>query len=157
MIIDELDIATASQETIRDKIAECDCIFVEGGNTFFLLQEMKRSGADNIISEHVLSGKIYIGASAGSMLVSKNIEYAKHLDNPAAAPGLNGDFSALGLVDFCVVPHFTNPPFKKAGEAIVKAYSDKLNLRPISNDQAIVVDGDRAETLTVERKTKGAK
>jgi dipeptidase E len=152
MLIDELDIATAPQETVLNKISECDYIFVEGGNTFFLLQEMKRSGADKIISDQILSGKIYIGASAGSIIVSKNIEYVKHLDNPDAAPDLSGDFSALGLVDFCIVPHFANPPFKKAGEAIVKAYSDKLNLRPIGNNQAVVVNGDRAETLTAVRK-----
>jgi dipeptidase E len=38
---------------------------------------------------------LYIGASAGSMIVSKNIEYVKYMDNPDVAKNLNGDFSGL--------------------------------------------------------------
>lgn len=30
-----------------------DCIFVEGGKTFFLLQELKRPGEDKMILEHI--------------------------------------------------------------------------------------------------------
>jgi dipeptidase E len=89
---------------------------VEGGNTFFLLQELKRSGADKLIVEHINRGKIYIGASAGSMIVSKDIEYAKYMDDPAVAEDLNNDFSALSIVDFYIVPHYANFPFKKAAE-----------------------------------------
>jgi dipeptidase E len=50
------------------------------------------------------------------------------------------------------VPHFTNVPFRKTGEKIVSLYSDKLDLRPISNNQTIIVDGDKIETITVESK-----
>jgi dipeptidase E len=43
------------------------------------------------------------------------------------------------------VPHFTNFPFKKAGEKIVDEYSGKLDLYPISNNQVVVVEGERVE------------
>ncbi|MDR1007436.1 MAG: Type 1 glutamine amidotransferase-like domain-containing protein [Campylobacteraceae bacterium] len=152
LIIDELEISKASQDEIKSKISEADYIFVEGGNTFFLLQEMKRTGADKLIKEHVEKGKLYIGASAGSMIVSKDIEYVKYMDVDTAAPKLNNDFSALCIVDFYIVPHYKNFPFKKAAEKIINLYSDKLDLRPISNNQAIIVDGNEIEIVTNKSK-----
>lgn len=145
LVIDELEISTASYDEIVNKISNADYIFVEGGNTFFLLQELKRTGADKLITEHINKGKLYIWASAGSIIVSKDIEYAKYMDNPSVAKDLNGDFSALWVVDFYIVPHFTNFPFKKAGEKIVDEYSGKLDLYPISNNQVVVVEGERVE------------
>ncbi|GHV38031.1 putative peptidase Lmo0363 [Synergistales bacterium] len=154
LAIDELDVSSAPYDEMASRISDADYIFVEGGNTFFLLQELKRSGADKLIIEHINKGKLYIGASAGSMVVSKNIEYVKYMDDPAAAPDLNGDFSALSVVDFYIVPHCANAPFKKAAEKILAAYSDKLDLRPISNNQAITFDDGNIEQIMVESKKK---
>jgi dipeptidase E len=152
LIIDELEISTATKDEIADKISRADYIFVEGGNSFFLLQELRRTAADKLIIEHINKGKLYIGASAGSMIVSKDIEYVKYMDNPKVAQDLNGDFTALGVIDFCIVPHFTNFPFKKSAEKIVNLYSDKLDLRPISNNQAVIVEDSKIEMVTVESK-----
>ena len=44
-----------------------------GGNTFFLLQELKRKGVDKIISKQVKLGKLYIGESA----IKQTEEYQK--------------------------------------------------------------------------------
>jgi dipeptidase E len=154
MAVEELEISTAPTDEIASKISDADYVFVSGGNTFFLLQELRRTKTDKLIIEHIQKGKLYIGASAGSMILSKNIGYAKHMDNPADAPNLNDDFTALSVVDFCVVPHCVNAPFKKAAEKIIAAYSDTLDLRPISNSQAITVNGDTMETVAVEAKKR---
>ncbi|MDR0908417.1 MAG: Type 1 glutamine amidotransferase-like domain-containing protein [Spirochaetaceae bacterium] len=153
MTIDELEISKATPEEIKTKITNADYIFVEGGNTFYLLQELKRTGTDKLIVEQINNGKLYIGVSAGSMIISKDIEFAKLMDDPAAAPDLK-DYSALGLIDFCVVPHYNNVPFKKAVEKIIAEYSGKLDLHPISNNQVVTVNGDTIETLSVEKKKK---
>jgi dipeptidase E len=148
MLIDELEVSGVPKKEIAKRISAADYVFVEGGNTFFLLQELRRSGADKIIVEHIKNGKPNIGAYAGSMVLSKNIEYAKYMDNPKAAPDLNGDFTGLSVVDFYVVPHCANFPFRKAAERIISEYSDKHDLRPISNNQAIAVAGRKIEVLT---------
>ncbi|GHV42951.1 putative peptidase Lmo0363 [Clostridia bacterium] len=154
MAVEDLEISTAAPDEMTKKIAAADYIFVSGGNTFFLLQELRRTGADKLIAAHIDSGKMYIGASAGSMILAPNIEYVKHMDNPADAPELNGDFSALGVTDFSVVPHCANAPFKKAAEKIIAQYSETLDLRPIANHQAITVDGDKIEIVSAEAKKK---
>jgi dipeptidase E len=154
LIIDELEISKASQKEIENKIINADYIFVAGGNTFFLLQELKRSDADKLIMEHIKKGKIYVSTSAGSIIVSKDIEYVKCMDDPTIAPDLNNNFSGLGIVDFYIVPHYTNFPFKKPVEKIISEYSNKLDLRPIHNKQAIIVKGSQIETVEIKSKNK---
>lgn len=70
LVIDELEVSTATQDEIVGKLERGDYIYVSGGNTFFLLQELKRTGADLLIAEHVRAGKCYIGESAGSAILA---------------------------------------------------------------------------------------
>lgn len=147
--IDELDISAADPEDIARRFGDADILFVDGGNTFFLLQELRRTGVDKLIAAHVAAGRLYIGASAGSMIAGPTIEYARHMDSPGKGPELDGDFTGLGLVDFSIVPHSTNAPFVNAAERILAAYADSLDLRPINNKQAVVVRDANTEEVSV--------
>jgi dipeptidase E len=152
LIVEELEVSKASKEEIEESISAADYIFIAGGNTFFLLQELRRKGADKLIVEEINKGKPYIGSSAGSAIASKDIGYVRYMDSPKAAPDLNGDFSALSVIDFHIVPHDGYFFFKRAIEKTLKEFSDTLDLRLISNDQVITVDGERTETLSVKGK-----
>ncbi|PZM83594.1 peptidase, partial [Candidatus Gracilibacteria bacterium] len=144
--IDELEISTATPEEIKETIQKNDGIYISGGNTFFLLQELQNSGADKIIIDEVFNGKIYIGESAGSMIAGKNIEYAKKMDDASVAKNLISQ-EALGLVDFALVPHFGNFPFEEATKNIIEKYSGILDLKPISNSEAIFIQDDNINIL----------
>lgn len=147
LMVDELEISTASAEEITSKLKQNDYIYVTGGNTFFLLQEMKRTGTDQLIKEEVNSGKLYIGESAGAIVASADIEYAKGMDSIDEAPNLES-FEALGLVDFYPVPHYNNPPFQVASKKIIDTYSSTLKLSPISNQEAILVNNEEIKVKT---------
>jgi len=140
MIVDEVELTALSHEEIAFKLKKNDCIYVTGGNTFFLLQELRRTGADRLIIEHIQSGKVYIGESAGSIIMSQNIDYVKEMDDYDKMSSL--DYTALNMVDFYPLPHHTNFPFKKIVEKIIADYQSDLKLCPISNTQAILVRGD---------------
>ncbi|MFY9081294.1 peptidase E [Aliarcobacter butzleri] len=146
LIIDELDISTASNDEINSKLRNNDFIYITGGNTFFLLQELKKTGADKIIIDEINKGKLFIGESAGAIVTSANVEYAKRMDNVKKAPNLT-EFSGLNLVDFYVIPHYTNFPFEKTVEKIIEDYSSKLNLSPISNKDAILVVDNKIDFI----------
>lgn len=148
LTVDELELTKTTTKEVYDKLCKNDYIYITGGNTFFLLQELRKTGADKIIIDQIHSGKLYIGESAGSMIVSPNIEYAKGMDSPKKAPELD-TFSALNLVEFYPLPHHTNFPFKKAVEKVISEYESQLKLYPISNTQVIFVNG---EHVTVENK-----
>lgn len=147
LMVDELEISTASAEEITSKLKQNDSIYVTGGNTFFLLQEMKRTGTDKLIKEEVNSGKLYIGESAGAIVASADIQYAKGMDSVDEAPDLES-FEALGLVDFYPVPHYNNPPFQEASKKIIDTYSSTLKLSPISNQEAILVNNEEIKVKT---------
>ena len=144
--IDELDVSKTSIEVIEEKIINNDYIYISGGNTFYLLQELKKTGTDKLIVDQISKGKVYIGESAGSMILSRNIEYAKLMDDSSKAEKLD-TYDSLGVIGFYPVPHHTNFPFKKAVEKIIAGYGSTLDLRPISNKQVITVDGDQVAII----------
>jgi dipeptidase E len=146
IIVDELEVSTASVEEIDRKLRGNDFIYVSGGNTFYLLQELRKTGADKIIMDEIAKGKLYVGESAGSLIMAPNIEFVKHMDNVEAAPKLTS-FDALHIVDFYPVPHHTNEPFVQAAEDIIKQYGEVLQLQPISNKQVILVEGDSVKVV----------
>lgn len=49
---------------------------------------MNSSGAGDLIKKQINTGKLFIGESAGAILVAPNIEYARDTDNPLVAPNL---------------------------------------------------------------------
>ena len=148
LTIDELEVSKATAEEISRKLRENDYIYITGGNTFFLLQELKKSGADKIIVEQINAGKLYVGESCGAIILSPTVELAKGYDSIKKAPELKS-FDALNVVDFYPLPHHTNFPFKKAVEKAIAKYENELKLYPISNSQAILVDGDEVKVESI--------
>ncbi|EAC7886318.1 peptidase E [Listeria monocytogenes] len=138
LIVEELDVATETLEEITMTLKKNDFIYVTGGNTFFLLQELKRTGADKLILEEIAKGKLYIGESAGAVLTSPNISYIQSMDSVKKATNLT-NYDALNLVDFSILPHYNNVPFKEVTQKIVTDYAGKSTMRPISNQEAIFV------------------
>ena len=102
---------------------------------------LKSLVADLRISKQVKLGKLYIGESAGAIIASPNAEYMRsvNFDPIEKAPELK-DCTSLDLVDFYTIPHYGNFPFKKKGEKIVQLYNEKLQLIPISNKQAVIIE-----------------
>lgn len=138
LIVEELDVTTETLEEITATLKKNDFIYVTGGNTFFLLQELKRSGADKLILEEIAKGKLYIGESAGAVITSPNISYIQSMDSVKKATNLT-NYDALNLVDFSILPHYNNTPFKEVTQKIVADYAGKPTMRPISNQEAIFV------------------
>lgn len=144
IVVEELNISTASLEEIKEKLEQNNFIYVSGGNTFYLLQELRRSGADKIIIKQVEQGKLYIGESAGTVITSPNIKYIELMDDREKALELDS-FNGLNLINFYPVPHYSNEPFKKAADDVITLYNSKLNLVPFSNSEVIRVNQDNID------------
>ncbi len=136
-----LDIATVAHDEAAQAIKDCECLCLSGGNTFYLLQELKRTGLADLIVERTQGGMPYIGESAGAMVACPNIEYSQIMDDRTMASDLD-DCTGMGLVDFYVLPHNGEFPFVEATAEITRIYGSELNLLPINNAQAIVVGDD---------------
>ena len=121
-------------DEILSAISQCDVIYVSGGNTFYLLNELRKSRAAQAIKDAVKAGKIYVGESAGAIAAAVDTRYATLMDENSAKMS---DFTGLNLVDFCVVPHFGCEPFTEATREIMAKFGDVCNLRAINNDEFI--------------------
>lgn len=147
LIVYELEISTASHSDIVKKLENNEYIYVAGGNTFFLLQETNRTGTGNLIKTQINTGKLFIGESAGAILVAPDIEYSKDTDNSLMAPNLKS-YDALNIVDFYPVPHYNDASLKEAVDIVISKYGTKLPLVPFSNSQAILVIGKEKQIVS---------
>ena len=144
MEVEDLEISKLNEKTIKNKIEKANYLYVGGGNTFYLLQELKRKNLIDFIKNRVNFGMTYIGESAGAIITSKDIEYNYLMDDKTIAKDLK-DYLGLNLVDFYVVPHLNEFPFEESAKQTVEKYKDKLNIIAINNSQAIIVKDDKFE------------
>ncbi|MDF7668989.1 Type 1 glutamine amidotransferase-like domain-containing protein [Lactobacillus sp. ESL0703] len=139
MQVNVLDVAVASTRVIKTGLQAADVIYLSGGNTFYLLQELRRTGADQLLISEVNAGKLYIGESAGAAITASDIGYLSLMDSTKKAPDLS-NYQALKLVDFYVLPHYLSFPFKRKSQQIFAEYSTKLPLKTISNHGVVMVN-----------------
>ena len=139
--VENFDISIFSEETVKEKISETKIVFISGGNTFYLLQELKKKNLISYLRGKIENGLLYIGESAGSVITAPNIGYADIVDDKALATELN-DYTGLNLVDFYVVPHFEEEPFVESSRKVVELYKDKLDLKVINNKEVVLVEND---------------
>lgn len=123
-------------DEILSAISQCDIIYVSGGNTFYLLNELRKSCAAQAIKNAVKAGKIYIGESAGAIVAAPDTRYATLMDENSAK---TSDFTGLNLVDFYVVPHFGCEPFTQATRETMEKFGNLYDLRPINNAEFIAL------------------
>ncbi len=142
-----LDVSKESEAEAKAKIGAAQVLYVSGGNTFYLLCELKKKGLATLIASRVRSGElVYVGESAGAMIAAPSVEYASMMDD-ASGSELVAAQTGLDLVKFYPVVHYGEEPFVQSTAEILKAYGGKLNLTPINNAEAIAVHGDKFEIL----------
>ena len=139
--VENFDVSIFSEEIAKEKLSEAKIVFISGGNTFYLLQELKRKNLTSYLKERIENGLLYIGESAGSVIAAPDIEYASIVDDKTLATELD-DYAGLNLVDFYIVPHFEEEPFVESSRNTVELYKDKLDLKLINNKEAILVENN---------------
>jgi len=143
----DVNLEGKTKNQLLEEMNDIDIIFVAGGNTFYLLQETRKSGFDQIIKSFVGKGGIYIGSSAGTLIAGPSIELAKDIDNQKEAPELTSH-DGLGLVDFVVLPHYDDLDFRDKIDQNLQKYKDyKYRIIKISDNQAIKVNENSFETV----------
>ena|SRR5256885_9786234 len=133
----DVDLKDKTENEIRKLLADVDIIFVAGGNTFYLLEKVKKSGFDKVVKELIQKGIIYIGSSAGSVIMGPDIESVKVFDDMHVAK--LDSFEGLNLVDFVVLPHYKKGVYEKEHNQAMEEYKGKYKFILLTDEQAVLV------------------
>ena len=137
--VEILDITKFDETYLKDKFLKTECICMSGGNTFYLLQEIKRKNLVEVLLKRIKEGLFYIGESAGAIIMSENIEYSQMMDDKSIASELD-DYRGVNVFDHYVLPHIGEYPFEESTHKILENYQDKISLVAINNSEAILVN-----------------
>ncbi|MBI5390925.1 Type 1 glutamine amidotransferase-like domain-containing protein [Candidatus Woesearchaeota archaeon] len=141
--IEDLDLKDKTPAALEMILSKKDVLFVNGGNTFYLLHWVRKSGFGRVLSHFLKRGGIYVGVSAGSYIACPTIEAAtwKHQDRNRV--GMT-DFTALHLVPFLITAHF-----EEKYRVIINQATQKTDhpIVALTDRQAIMVHGKEAHLI----------
>jgi dipeptidase E len=146
--VDIVDISAIPEDMWLPRLKKADVIYVEGGNIYFLNYWFKKSDLNKRIKA-LLKGKVYVGASAGSMIMGKKLLTRPYVKYSKNAPK-TGDTNGLGLVKFSIRPHFNRgdrSEFTK--ETLLKlAKKNKTILYALDDESAILINGKKINVIS---------
>ena len=143
--VTEVDISTEAYSTIQAVFEDSDVIYFTGGNSFFLMDQLRKTETDELLKKELVNGKLMIGESAGAIICAPTIQYIEQMDEKPEDYSQE-DNEGLDLIDFYVLPHYLTAPFKKITERIMAEFSD-LNICAINNHQAIIVNDEGSKVI----------
>ena len=147
--VSDLELKDMDEARLETALAGADLVLVAGGNTFYLLDKVRKSGFDKVIKKMLDRGLVYVGSSAGSALCCPTIAAAKRFDDPSEAPYLT-DYRGLNLFDKIIIPHVQK---EKYAERIKQTIEEMKLLGfetvTLTDDEVIIVSGDLVKKVSV--------
>lgn len=117
-------------------VKEIDALLVNGGDPLYLCYWMRQSGLADLLPS---LGAVYVGLSAGSMVMAPNIGG----DFVGWKPPIGGD-ETLGLVDFAMFPHLDHEMLPDNSMANAEKWAAKMSVPAYAMDDQTaikVIDG----------------
>ena len=137
----ELEDFIEDHSDLHERLKNSDVIWCGGGNTFYLRWLLRQTGADKFIADHVASGKVYGGGSAGAIVAGSQLKYIDALDDSGKAPEVI--FEGMNFIDEVILPHWGNEQY---GEVLIdireKLQAEGYKTIEITDSQVLVVEGD---------------
>mmetsp|Transcript_102038 Transcript_102038/g.176996 ORF Transcript_102038/g.176996 Transcript_102038/m.176996 type:complete len:323 (-) Transcript_102038:226-1194(-) len=146
-------------ENCKKAISTAKCIWVPGGNTFWLWYHMRRTGIDELVRKRVLEdGALYVGHSAGAIVAGSTMSTAfwKGWDDPSAGGEIDADkvwadediLAGMGLVDpdTAFFPHY-NDTYTELVESKRSELAKDTKLVCLTNDDEVIFVSGEEETV----------
>lgn len=147
--IEDVDIKNQTAEKLQQRFDNTDIIFVAGGNTIYLLEQMQKSHCLGIIRDKIKSGTIYIGSSAGSIIAGPSVEMEKVYEETEDYKVTLDSYDGLQLVNFVVIPHENKSEYAPYNQKIFEHYKNKYEFKVLNDNQAILVNGDDTQLIEI--------
>jgi len=147
--VDIADISAVQENIWRPQFETADVLFFEGGNEYYLMEWIEKSGLEPLLPEF-LKTKVFVGVSAGSMVAGKNLDikimqtaYEEDFDR-------NQNRACLGLADFNFFPHLNSPYFKKVRDGLMKELIKEIPQKTyvLDDNSALKITDGKIEVVT---------
>lgn len=159
-ILDVAGLDGIAEDVWMKQLEEADVIVMGGGANYFLSYWIERSGLFKRLLE-LLKTKVYVGASAGSMLTQPLLgtgsqamkEFANgnwSVDFAELGPKGRSSEKTLGLVDFLIRPHYGSEDREYVTDELLQKVSDhfQLPIYAIDDETAIQVTDAGVKVIT---------
>lgn len=143
-----------NEKQLRDDLKDVDIICVAGGNVFYLLEQIHKSGFTNVAKEHIENGKIYIGESSGALATCPDLTIAHRQEALNQVPGIT-NFQGMNLVDITIFPHWGSDVNKEfyLNDRMPHAYEAGHKIILLTDKQYVWVKGDWLKVVEVPQPT----
>ena len=143
--VEEIDIDGKTEAEVIKALKLKDIIYVEGGNTFYLLKAMRACNFEKIIRKLLKEGKVYVGSSSGSIVAGRTIQASEWLGDKNMVH--IKDLKGLNLVPFDIVCHY-QPQYAEIIKQKIKNPKKRAKMLKILTDQqAILVQGKETDLI----------
>jgi dipeptidase E len=142
----EIDETTLEEDSfVPSELNDYGFVFVSGGNTFYLAYKLQETGFGEKIKRYINGGGVYVGSSAGSVILMDNIEPFSLADDPRVVPKI---CAGLGLIEGAVVPHADNEKYKDTLGQIVTKYREMgYGITALDDNQVLFVEGNKRNVM----------
>ena len=141
--IDLINLLALDINEIKQRIIKADIIYCFGGNTEWLFKVFEKSGFNKLLPK-LLETKVWIGSSAGSMILGKMPStlaqsYIYKIDDFL---GVN---KYLELVNFSIIPHIFGDftPSDAFSYCVEESKAQKYPVYVLSDKSAVIVNGNK--------------
>jgi len=139
-----MELESCIYQDVIQKMKSADIVWFGGGLVGYLLYWMRRIRFDDYLQEILDNSTVYVGSSAGSMVMGNNMHLAAHyIDDPEPGADLLPGF---GVLEFDIYPHYTD---ELSGE--INQLWNKGKLCLLKDGEAITVVDGQVEILGEER------
>lgn len=146
----DCDIAEKTSQDVHAILAVSDGVCVAGGNTFYLLEQVRKSGFDSAVQELLSRGGFYMGSSAGTVIVAPDIAPCKFFDEREKSHLENT--TGLGYITYMPLPHHGGMN-TALNEKVMDEYREWVHpIHPITDTQYIHVTDSGETVIDVEER-----
>ncbi|MBF7049277.1 dipeptidase PepE [Campylobacter volucris] len=150
-----LQIISVHRGNATDIVENADAIFVGGGNTFELVNQLYNNNLVELIAKRVSEGIPYVGWSAGSNVAGSTMKTTN--DMPIVEPK---SFNTFNIFPHQINPHFiSGKPIGHNGESREERLEEFLIVNPttivyaLPEGVALLIDGKKVKVLGMDKNT----
>lgn len=146
--IDIVDISAVPKENWLKRFETADVLCFGGGDEQYLMKAMRESGMAEVLPE-LLETRVYMGISAGSMVVGKLLSQ-ELIRTLLPEETFEGNDQGLGLLDLSILPHFNSDYFAHLRSDLIRSLAPQFpcDVYALDDASALKIIDDQIEVVS---------